>query len=120
MALIALHVNTVNAQKIVPYDLIGRLHGTWIMTKYQSKIKTQQVNGKITFESDGGFVSEGVHFGSKKGLFSTDESRSVVIIETDEGKSEWTASVKKGVLRLRTPSGIKQPKVYMMFKKIKV
>lgn len=113
--LIGFGTHTVNAQ-----DLLGDLHGSWNMTKYQSRVKTQLATGKVTFESDGGFVSEGVYFGTEKGLFSTDETRSVVIIDIDGVKSEWTASVKKGVLRLRTPSGTKQPKVYMMFQKIKV
>ena len=113
--LIGLGENTVNAQ-----DLLGALHGSWNMTKYQSQVKTQLPTGKVTFESDGGFVSEGVYFGAEKGLYSTDETRSVVIIDIEGVKSEWTASVKKGVLRLRTPSGTKQPKVNMTFEKIKV
>lgn len=108
------------AQRVSAQDLLGDLYGSWNMTKYQSKIKTQQANGKITFQSDGAFISEGVYFGTKKGLFSTDETRSVVIIDIDGVKSEWTASVKKGILRLRTVSGVRQPKVYMTFAKMKV
>lgn len=111
--LLGFGTHTVNAQ-----DLLGDLYGSWNMTKYQSRIKTQLATGKVTFELDGGFLSEGVYFGTVKGLFSTNETRSVVIIDIEGVKSEWTASVKKGVLRLRTPSGTRQPKVFMMFKKV--
>lgn len=103
----------VNAQ-----DLLGNLYGKWNITKYQSKTKTQLRNGTLDFQSDGSFLSEGIYFGTKKGLYTTDETRSVVIIEIDEAKTEWVASFKKGMLRLHTAPGSRQPKVYMTLARI--
>src|SRR5688500_8937910 len=80
-------------------NLISDVTGKWSITKYQSKTKMQGRSGTLIFSHDGTFQSEGVHFGVQTGLFRTDETRQVLIIETPEGISEWTASVKNDVLR---------------------
>jgi len=99
-------------------SLIGDIAGKWSITKYQSKIKTQGKSGTLEFLSDGTFISEGIHFGPQKGLFRTDETRSIVIIETPVATSEWNASIKNDVLRLRSVKG-KGSKVYLTLMRIK-
>ncbi len=92
--------------------LISDVTGKWTITKYQSKIKTQARSGTLEFLPDGTFLSEGIYFGVQTGLFRTDETRSVVIIDTHGEISEWTASIKNEVLRLKSIKG-KGPRVYL-------
>jgi len=98
--------------QLLAQHLIGDIAGKWSITKYQSKVETEARSGTVEFLSDGTFVSEGIHFGVQKGLFRTDETRSLVIIETSSGTSEWNASIKDDVLRLRSVKG-KGPKTYL-------
>ena len=99
-------------------NLITEIAGKWSITKYQSKVKTEGKSGTLEFLSDGMFRSEGVYFGTQTGLFRTDETRSIVIIEAQNGITEWTASVKDDVLRLKSIKG-KGPKVYLTLMRIK-
>ncbi len=103
----------------VPHDLLRDLYGTWKVTEYQSKIVPQPSVGAVVFQSDGGFLSEGFFFGSTKGLFRTDESRSIIVIETTGVSTEWAASFKNGVLRLRSSPRSKRPRVAMELTKNK-
>jgi hypothetical protein len=100
-------------------NLISDVTGKWSITKYQSKIKTAGKSGTLEFLSDGMFRSEGIYFGVQTGLFRTDETRSIVIIEAQNGITEWTASVKDDVLRLRSLKG-KSPRVYLTLIRTKV
>lgn len=106
-------VTQLNAQ-----NLIGDITGKWSITKYQSKVKTAGKSGTLEFQSDGMFRSEGIYFGVQTGLFRTDETRSVVIIEAQNGITEWTASLKDEVLRLKSIKG-KGPKIYLTLVRMK-
>lgn len=97
----------------VPHDLLRDLYGTWKVTEYQSKAVPQPSVSAVVFQPDGAFLSEGFFFGSKKGLFRTDESRSIIVIETSGVTTEWAASFKKGVLKLRSSPRSKRPRVAM-------
>ncbi len=99
-------------------NLISDLAGKWSITKYQSKQKTEGKSGTLEFLTDGMFRSEGIYFGVQTGLFRTDETRSIVIIEAQNGITEWTASVKDDVLRLKSIKG-KGPRVYLTLIRIK-
>lgn len=95
-------------------NLLKELYGTWNVTKYQSKIKTAVRSGAVEFQEDGSFKSQRIHFGTKAGLYRTDETRSLVIIDTDGVSTEWLASMKKGVLLLRsTPAVNKKLRVHL-------
>lgn len=91
---------------------ISDVTGKWSITKYQSKLKTAGKSGTLEFLSDGMFRSEGIYFGTQTGLFRTDETRSIVIIEAQNGITEWTASLKNDVLRLKSIKG-KGSRVYL-------
>jgi hypothetical protein len=106
------------ATSLSAQNLIGDIAGKWSITKYQSKVKTAGKSGTLEFLSDGMFRSEGIYFGTQTGLFRTDETRSLVIIEAQNGITEWTASVKGDVLRLKSIKG-KGPKVYLTLTRIK-
>ena len=99
-------------------NLISDIAGKWSITKYQSKVKTVGKSGTLEFLSDGMFRSEGIYFGTQTGLFRTDETQSIVIIEAQNGITEWTASIKDDVLRLKSIKG-KGPKVYLTLTRIK-
>ncbi|HOX81939.1 MAG TPA: hypothetical protein PLJ60_17390 [Chryseolinea sp.] len=99
-------------------NLISDVTGKWAITKYQSKIKTAGKSGTLEFLSDGMFRSEGIYFGVQTGLYRTDETRSIVIIEAENGITEWTASMKNDVLRLKSVKG-KGPRVYLTLVRIK-
>src|SRR6188768_357107 len=83
-----------SATSISAQNLISEIAGKWSITKYQSKVKTEGKSGTLEFLSDGMFRSEGIYFGTQTGLFRTDETRSLVIIEAQNGITEWTASLK--------------------------
>ncbi len=104
---------SLNAQ-----NLISDIAGKWSITKYQSKQKTAGKSGTLEFLTDGMFRSEGIYFGVQTGLFRTDETRSIVIIEAQNGITEWTASVKNDVLRLKSIKG-KGSRVYLTLVRIK-
>ena len=93
-------------------NIIDNITGKWSIAKYQSKVKTEGKSGTLEFLSDGMFRSEGIYFGAQTGLFRTDETRSIVIIEAQNGITEWTASVKDDVLRMKSVKG-KGPRVYL-------
>ena len=103
----------VNAQ-----NLISDITGKWSITKYQSKVKTEGKSGTLEFLPDGMFRSEGIYFGAQTGLFRTDETRSIVIIEAQNGITEWTASIKNNTLRLKSAKG-KGPKIYLTLVRMK-
>ncbi len=104
--------------QLTAQNLISNIAGKWSITKYQSKIKTQGRSGTLEFLSDGTFLSEGIFFGTQTGLFRTDETRSVIIIEAENGITEWTASVKEDVLRLKSVKG-KGSRTYITLMRLK-
>lgn len=102
----------------VPRDIFGKLAGRWHMTKYASKLKTDSEKGSVTFQTDGTFISDGKYFGSKTGRYTTKESDSTLIIDTEGGSTEWKASIDGNTLRLTLDKlQPKQPAVMMTFEK---
>src|SRR4051812_22525744 len=86
-------VSTTNAQQ-----LLETLEGKWNVKEYHNNSKVANT-GFIDFQQNGVFESRGTYFGTRKGLYRTDETRSVVLI--DNGKpSEWKATITNNVLRL--------------------
>lgn len=104
--------------QLAAQNLISNITGKWSITKYQSKVKTAGKSGTLEFLSDGMFRSEGIYFGVQTGLFRTDETRSIVIIEAQNGITEWTASLKDGVLRLKSIKG-KGSRIYLTLMRLK-
>ncbi|MBL7856492.1 MAG: hypothetical protein JNM57_02295 [Cyclobacteriaceae bacterium] len=97
--------------------LHGQLHGTWSITKYQVKSKTEARSGTLIFQTDGTFMSEGILFGVKDGSYRTNENNSVLILDTSDQTSEWVASVKGNILRLHSASKTKRSRVYITLTK---
>jgi hypothetical protein len=90
---------TQNSQphKQGPKDLNGKITGKWKLN--DSKSANQ---GIWEFQVDGNFLSAGNYWGTKKGLYRTDETRSVIVIEIGEQVTEWAASFNnKGILVLK-------------------
>jgi hypothetical protein len=101
-------------------DMITRVVGKWKVVKYQSsKTGTYAKSDVLVFESDGTFRSDSIYFGSKKGLFRTDETRTVLIIDAGNKTTEWATTLKKGVLKMRSVPGDKQPKIYITLVRVK-
>jgi hypothetical protein len=98
---------TQNSQphKQGPKDLNGKITGKWKLN--DSKSSNQ---GIWEFQVDGNFLSTGDYWGAKKGLYRTDETRSVIVIEIGEQVTEWSASFNKGALVLKEiTSGSEKP-----------
>jgi hypothetical protein len=101
-------------------ELIANVLGKWKVVKYESsKTGTYSKADTLKFESDGTFRSDSIYFGSKKGLFRTDENRTILIIEAGDKTTEWSTTLKKGVLRLRSAPEDKQPKIYITLVRVK-
>jgi len=102
------------AQVLGAQDLRGTVQGKWKVTQYQSQSGTQSLIDTLEFKSDGSFLSDSIYFQTKKGLFRTDENRSVLILEVNGESIEWIASIKKGILMMRsTPASKQQPAIYI-------
>lgn len=100
-----------------PSDLRGSLSGKWKL--YDSKATKEM--GTWEFQSDGKFLSTGDYWGNKSGLYRTDETRSVLILEIDEKITEWSASVKENMLALKeVTNGSKKPAVVLSLQKIDI
>ena len=118
LMIVMLFLFSIGIQPVVSNDLMGNLYGKWNVIKYQSRSEKKARSGTLVFDADGKFQSEGIHFGAVKGLFRTDENRSVLIIEQADGTTtEWYASVKNDVLRLRNITDDKRSRVHMTLKK---
>lgn len=100
-------------------ELIHAIVGKWKIIKYQSPAGTQSKEDVLIFESDGSFKSDSIYFASKDGLFRTDETQTVLILENGKTTTEWTASLKNGVLRMRSVPKNKQPKIYITAVRVK-
>ena len=94
-------------------ELVHAIVGTWKVIKYESKNGTYSKPDTLVFKSDGTFLSDSIYFATKTGFFRTDENRGVLILENGTQTTEWTTTVKKGVLRMRTAPNSKQPKIYI-------
>lgn len=103
----------LHAQTNTDTDLMKTIVGKWKVIKYQSKNGTFAKTDLLVFESDGTFKSDSVYFGAKTGFYRTDENRGVLILENDGRTTEWKATLKKGVLRMRSAPGSKQPRIYI-------
>lgn len=98
--------------------LIARLEGKWNIKRYSSAIVTDKGrNGTIEFNPDGEFLSHGLFFGTQKGTFRTDETRNVVLIETEAGITEWQVYMKGNMMRLLSTEDKK--KLYLIYSKVK-
>jgi hypothetical protein len=100
-------------------DLIQAIVGKWKVIKFQSPSGTQSTADVLIFESDGSFKSDSIYFATKGGLFRTDETQTVLILENGKTTTEWTTSLKNGVLRMRSVPKNKQPKIYITAVRVK-
>jgi hypothetical protein len=94
--------------------LLESIKGKWNVKEYHNNRKTAINTGYIDFQQDGVFESKGTYFGDRRGLYRTDESRSVVLI--DNGRTtEWRASLVNNVLRLEQHiKRQRKPSVYLI------
>lgn len=110
----------VQINPVLAQDLIHDVQGKWSIMKFQYDKKPEVQGGTLEFLSDGTLVSEGVFFGTKKSVFRTDETRAVLLIENEEGVTEWLASIKNGVMRLKSTGNTSKPStIYITLKKLK-
>jgi hypothetical protein len=110
----------LSAQKIQQKnELIAAIVGKWKVIKYQSQSGTQSKADVLIFESDGTFKSDSIYFTTKDGLFRTDETQTVLILENGNTTTEWTTSLKNGVLRMRSVPKNKQPKIHITAVRVK-
>lgn len=95
-------------------QLLDTLVGKWNVKEYRNNQTTVLDSGFIDFQQDGVFESRGTYFGTRKGLYRTDETRSVVLI--DNGKTtEWKATMTNNVLKLdQIIKKQRKPKIYMI------
>jgi hypothetical protein len=100
-------------------ELIDAIVGKWKVIKYQSQSGKQSKADMLIFESDGTFKSDSIYFATKEGLFRTDESQTILILENGNTTTEWTTSLKNGVLRMRSVPKNKQPKTYITAVRVK-
>lgn len=100
-------------------ELIQAIVGKWKVIKYQSPSGTQSKTDVLIFESDGSFKSDSIYFATKGGLFRTDETRTALILENGKTITEWTTSLKNGVLRMRSVPRNKQPKIHITAVRVK-
>ena len=94
--------------------LLENIAGKWNVKEYHNNRKVSMDTGFIDFQQNGVFESRGTYFGTKKGLYRTDETRSMVLI--DHGKTtEWKATLTNNVLKLeRLVKNQKTPSVYII------
>ena len=96
---ILLFTSVVGIHNIFSQQLLNSILGKWNVKEYHNNRKSAANTGTVEFLQDGVFASKGTYFGTSKGLYRTDETRSVVLI--DYGKTtEWKASLVNNVLRL--------------------
>jgi hypothetical protein len=108
------------AQQLSAQALLKGVTGKWKVIKYQDKSRTQSLADTLEFQPDGTFLSDSIYFKPGKGLFRTDENRSVLILNVRGKATEWRTSIKNGVLRMRSVSSSKkQPRVYITSVRIK-
>ena len=95
-------------------QLLESVIGKWNVKEYHNSRKSVSNAGTVEFLQDGVFASKGTYFGTSKGLYRTDETRSVVLV--DYGKTtEWKASMVNNVLRLdKINKKEKTPSVYLI------
>ena len=91
--------------------LLDSLKGTWVLQEQYNNKQRVVPKGTLQFLEDGTFRSHGSYFGSAEGLYTTDESKSTILIEIDGRTTEWTASVQNHVLRMTKPRRKKAPRV---------
>jgi hypothetical protein len=98
-------------------QLLDNLMGKWNVKEYHNNQNVAMSTGFIDFQQDGVFESRGTYFGNRKGLYRTDETRSLVLF--DHGKTtEWKATLTNNVLRLdRIIKKQKKSTVYILLVK---
>ncbi len=99
-----------------PKDLHGAVVGKWNLSAPNSKNQL----GMWEFQADGKFVSSGEYWGNKKGLFRTEESRSVIVIEIGENVTQWAATFsEEGILSIEEiTEGVKKPSAKLLLAKV--
>ena len=116
---IFLIVMTFTVRQMNAQDLRGSVQGKWTITEYQTQSGKQSVIDTLEFKSDGAFLSDSIYFKTRKGLYRTDENRSVVILEVNGESTEWITSIRMGILSMRsTPASKRQPTIYITASRI--
>jgi hypothetical protein len=118
--LIFLFAFCLQTSLVVAQNLQRDVQGKWSIKKFQFDKKPEVQGGTLEFISDGTLLSEGVYFGTKKSSFRTDETRAVLLIENEEGVTEWLASIKNDVMRLKSTGNTSKPStIYITLMKLK-
>lgn len=99
-------------------ELISKVVGEWKIVRYQSKGESSAFADTLIFKLDGTLQTDSVYFDTRKATFRTDETRRILIIETNTRTTEWSVSINNGVMRLRSAKGSKQPKIYITLAKV--
>lgn len=98
----------------VAQDLSKDIKGRWVVKKFQKDKKPELQGGTLEFLGDGMLLSEGIFFGTGKGTFTTDQDGSTLVIQNETGTTEWLASIKNDVLRLKSTGKTATPeKIYI-------
>ena len=109
--LILTAVLLVTLQGAFAQTLLDSLQGKWTVTRITTNNKNSTKAGTLYFSDDGKFTSSGNHFGSANALYTSNETTSTVQIEMEnKSVTEWTASVKNGVLYLTSVESSKKGK----------
>lgn len=98
----------VSCMRKVSDNIVTQDHliGTWDMerVKEYGKDETEKHNPAhdrwIEFKEDGTFVSDGTPFGRNQGRWKLDQSRSILVIDSDvdDDDSEWNVSLVDDVM----------------------
>lgn len=95
-------------------QLLDSLKGKWIVTQVSNNKKNVAPSGYVEFANDGKFISNNSYFGSREGLYTTDETRSAIYIDMDGEKSEWTVQVQNRILKMENVRKGKEPRVKLV------
>jgi hypothetical protein len=119
LCLVAFSLSLSAQHKPQPDPLITKIIGKWKVVKYQaSNSGASATTDTLVFEPDGTFRSDSIYFKTTKGLYRTDETRKVLIIDAGGKSSEWAAALDDGVLRLKSLPDRKRPKVHITLVKV--
>ncbi len=94
--------------------LLDSLKGTWILKEQYNNKDRVVPKGTIQFLEDGTFKSDGSYFGSTRGFYRTDETKSTIQIDIQGKTSEWSASVRNHILRMTKVKKKKSPRVELV------
>lgn len=104
LTILILVILASGATHLYSQDLLSTVTGKWKVVNYHTKsMNTKSQTDTLVFNPDGTFISDSLYFGAKEGLFRTDETRLLLVTETDNNNTkEWVVSLKKGILRLKS------------------